>query len=482
MATREICQNLDIDSRSGLVSPGNTVRPARTLVIKRPQARRSPGPWAALARDALVPVCDGLALAVAALLMAPRWATTGYAVAALLILHIGGCHRPRICLRVSDEIPRLAGSVALAAPLLLPWTESADGVARLGVASVALLMAMRASSYAVLRAGRRAGWLTERALIVGPGELGIEVAELLLAHRDLGLSPVGFIDSEPPDRELPLPLLGNLSELSDVVSRYGARRVIVSFPAGMDADLVSVLRANRSLPAEVYVIPRMYEMAAAIPRRCMDEVWGIPLVRLRPCGPRWAALVAKRAFDLIVGSTLLIVLAPVLLALMAALLLCRGRPVLFRQARVTCSGRVTKITKLRTITDENPETQWTVPPDRCSRLGRWLRATHLDELPQLVNVIRGDMSLIGPRPERPYFTSQFAKKIPRYEDRHRIRSGMTGWAQVHGLTGDTSITERVRFDNHYIEHWSFWLDVVILARTLAEPLSGIRNARRPPPR
>jgi lipopolysaccharide/colanic/teichoic acid biosynthesis glycosyltransferase len=136
------------------------------------------------------------------------------------------------------------------------------------------------------------------------------------------------------------------------------------------------------------------------------------------------------------------------------------------------------IMKLRTISCPDADSQWAVPVESCSTMGRWLRATHLDELPQLFNVIRGDMSLVGPRPERPYFTSRFARVIPHYDDRHRTRTGMTGWAQVHGLTGDTSIPERVRFDNHYIEHWSVWLDMVIMARTIAEPLIGALRARR----
>ena len=127
---------------------------------------------------------------------------------------------------------------------------------------------------------------------------------------------------------------------------------------------------------------------------------------------------------------------------------------------------------------KNQDAQWSVAPGECSALSRWLRATHLDELPQLLNVVRGEMSLVGPRPERPFFTSRFAAVVPRYDDRHRARGGMTGWAQVHGLTGDTSISDRVRFDNHYIEHWSLWLDLVILARTIAEPLTGMRRDRR----
>jgi lipopolysaccharide/colanic/teichoic acid biosynthesis glycosyltransferase len=179
-----------------------------------------------------------------------------------------------------------------------------------------------------------------------------------------------------------------------------------------------------------------------------------------------------------VATTLLAVLAPVLVILMTGVLLSCGRPVLFRQVRVGRSGRTIKITKLRTVMSVDRDGRWTVSPEDCSALGRWLRATHLDELPQLLNVIRGDMSLVGPRPERPYFTSRFAEIVPRYDDRHRVNGGMTGWAQVHGLTGDTSIHDRARFDNRYIEHWSLWLDLIILVRTLTEPVVGLRKHKR----
>jgi lipopolysaccharide/colanic/teichoic acid biosynthesis glycosyltransferase len=186
----------------------------------------------------------------------------------------------------------------------------------------------------------------------------------------------------------------------------------------------------------------------------------------------------KRAFDLVLGTAILAALAPLLGILMAAVRLSRRGPALFRQARVMGAGRTAAIVKLRTVTGEDSDDRWTVPPAACSRLGRWLRMTHLDELPQLLNVVRGEMSLVGPRPERPYFAAQFAEVIPRYDDRHRTPGGMTGWAQVHGLYGDTSIAERARFDNHYIENWSLWLDVVILARTLAAPLAGTRRRHR----
>ena len=154
------------------------------------------------------------------------------------------------------------------------------------------------------------------------------------------------------------------------------------------------------------------------------------------------------------SAVLLAVTAPLLLALAVAVRLRSGQTAVFRQARVTGRGRVAPIMKLRTLTaHDDHDTRWT-SAGHCSPLGRWLRATHLDELPQLVNVMRGEMSLVGPRPERPYFAERFSREIPRYEDRSRMLAGMTGWAQVNGLNGDTSIFERARFDNYYVEYWS----------------------------
>jgi exopolysaccharide biosynthesis polyprenyl glycosylphosphotransferase len=424
-----------------------------------------------------LPLCDAAALALAVLLVVPGWQGGGYALAALGMLAVNGAHRLRISLRVSDEIPRLAAVAAAPIVLLLPWGYPADTLLILGVTSFALLVAVRGCLYPALRAAYRRGWLTETALIVGTGHTGLEVGRILGEHPELGLRPVGFVGGSSRKTSYPLPVLGDLPDMATVVTRYDVRRVILCFTGGQDgdADLVTALRANRDLPAEVCVVPRMYEMATAIPVSCRDDLWGIPIIPLRPSGPRRPALLAKRGFDLVVGGVLLLATAPVQLTLIVLMLLLCGRPVFFRQVRVTRDGRRMTIVKFRTVPVENSDAHWSVSAEQCTALGRWLRATHLDELPQLVNVVRGQMSLVGPRPERPYYTSRFAKLIPRYEDRHRMHGGMTGWAQVHGLSGDTSIPERVRFDNYYIEHWSLWLDLTILARTLTQPLSGVAD-------
>ena len=436
------------------------------------------GEWL-LFRNSILPLCDGLALALAVLLAMPRWQGLAYALVVLGLLSVNGAHRLRLCLRVSDEIPRLAVFVAAPLLLLLPWRYPAGTLLALGAAALCLLSAMRGGLYAALRLAHRHGWLTETALIVGTGRTGLEVGKILHEHPELGLRPLWYVSGPPPRKaDCPLPVLGDLSDIAAVVGDHGARWVIACFADARDGDaqLVTALRANRDLPVRVCVVPRMYEMATAIPMSCRDELWGIPVIPLRPCGPRRAAQWAKRAFDLTVGSLLLVLTAPVQLALAVVILLSCGRPVFFRQERVTCGGDRMTIIKFRSVTVENSDAHWAVSDDQCTSLGRWLRATHLDELPQLLNVVRGQMSLVGPRPERPVYTSRFAKLIPRYEDRHRVHTGMTGWAQVHGLSGDTSIPERVRFDNYYIEHWSMWLDMTILARTLTQPLAGAADS------
>jgi exopolysaccharide biosynthesis polyprenyl glycosylphosphotransferase len=428
-------------------------------------------------RGHLLLLCDVVALAVAGLLVGSRWPAAGYSVAVLIALSALGRYRRRICMRISDEVPRFAAAAVLPLPLLSPYLDSLAEFILVGAVTATLLVAFRAGLYASLRAAHRANWLTEPVLILGTGKLGLELGQLLQQHPDIGLRPVGLAGATTLAAESSLPVLGELSQAPDIADEQHVRKIIVSLPAEADDSLVTAMRAKCPRSVDVYVVPPMHELASAIPASCMDEIWGIPVLPLKRSGLQSSGRVAKRAFDLVVGTVLLIALIPVLLLLMAGQFLWCGRPVLFRQERVTCSGRVMKITKLRTMSCADPDSRWTVPVENCSMVGRWLRATHLDELPQLFNVIRGDMSLVGPRPERPFFTSKFAQSVPHYDDRHRTHAGLTGWAQVHGLTGDTSIAERVRFDNYYIEHWSLWLDVVIMVRTIVEPLIGALRAR-----
>ena len=429
-----------------------------------------------------MPLADALALAAAIGLTGRAGLTTAlYALAVLTVLAVTGLQRLRVCLRVADQAGRILAAVALPLLILLFWMPAATA-ARLALWSAGLIFIFRVAVCAALRAAHRQGQLTEPALVIGAGTFGAHIGELMRAHPEFGLRPLGYLDFGPPRRDLALPSLGAPADLADVVARHRIRRVIVCYAACKDEDLVTVLRASRPLRADVCVVPRLYELGAAVPWSCLDEIWGIPLIPLRRLGHSRAGLWLKRVFDVAVAAVLLLAAAPVLLVLAVAIRLQSGRPPLFRQDRVTGRGRSAEIVKLRTLTEHgDPDTSWTVPTQQCTGLGRWLRITHLDELPQLVNVLRGDMSLVGPRPERPYFAERFGREILRYSDRTRMPAGMTGWAQVHGLHGDTSIFERARFDNQYIEYWSPWLDVIILARTLAASvfrLSGRSGGKR----
>jgi len=251
----------------------------------------------------------------------------------------------------------------------------------------------------------------------------------------------------------------------------------VAFPADADRDLIPVLRIVRTLPADVLVVPRLHEIATTVSRSALDDIWGIPVLPLRR--HTRVSLAAKYVLDALISLALLAVLV-VPLAILGLVVRCQlRRPALFRQMRVTGQGRQAEIIKLRTVGGHtDPDTCWVAPVRQSTRFGRFLRVTHLDELPQLVNVICGQMSLVGPRPERPYFDRRFSDEIPGYADRRRMKAGLTGWAQVHGLNGDTSIADRAAFDNAYIEYWSPWMDLVILARTVCLAVMAAAGRRR----
>jgi lipopolysaccharide/colanic/teichoic acid biosynthesis glycosyltransferase len=373
----------------------------------------------------------------------PGGPLAAYIVLVFVALAAGGLHRLRICLRVADQAGRIIAAAALPAVALLPWLAAGQAF-RLVLVSAALLIAVRVAVSAALRAAHRRGRLTERALLEGGGPEASELASLLADHPELGLRP-----ADPRD------------------GGTGVSRVIVCPAGDPGGGLARELAA--ALPhADLCVMPRTPAIATALRGGRLDEVWGVPLVPLRrPAGAAPSGRVVKRAFDVLAAAVLLAVTAPLAAVAAVAVRLTLHRPALFRQVRVVGQGNLAEIVKLRTLGRHgDPDTSWSVPPGQCGALGRVLRVTHIDELPQLVSVLRGDMSLVGPRPERPHFVREFSQAVPGYAGRQRMPAGLTGWAQVHGLNGDTSIRDRARFDNYYIEHWSFWLDLIVLGRTV----------------
>jgi lipopolysaccharide/colanic/teichoic acid biosynthesis glycosyltransferase len=449
---------------------------AGTLDAGARPAGAPPAPTAgALVAAAGLPLADLLAVAAVAgtaLLLGglPGWLMAGYAALVVAALAGAGLHRLRICLRVADQVGRIAMAAALPGLLLLPWAADPVQLLRLIVATAAVLIAVRAAGAAALRAAHRRGRLTERAVLAGSGPASQQLARLLGEHPELGLR---------------VTRCASVADLPRLAAEQRASRVIV---AGLDCDEDAgavALRACRQLGADVCLLPRAGGLGLAVPAGCLDEVWGVRLIPLRRAAWRGPARLAKRALDVGVAAVALLLTWPVFAAAAAVAWLRLPHPVLFRQVRVVGGGRLAEISKLRTLGQHgDPDTAWRVPDEKCGPLGRFLRTTHVDELPQLVSVLRGDMSLVGPRPERPYFSRQFSQDIPGYAGRLRMPAGMTGWAQVHRLNGDTSITDRARFDNGYVEYWSFWLDLMILARTVTSVATEAagelrkRNSRR----
>ncbi|MFG2846854.1 sugar transferase [Kitasatospora sp. NPDC048296] len=404
----------------------------------------------------------------------------------LLLLNLaGGLYRARLTLSVLDELPALAVRAVVATAFAVTLAGCLDGrwpdcgpatPARLTVllgAQLLIAAVGRAVLYHLVRRIRRAR--PSSALVLGAGRLGHKVATALSEHGEYGMRPVGFLDADPPllVGDTDLPVLGGREVLEREVRRHRVQHVIATAGAADEAETAAALRDAVRLGCQVWLVPalREYGSLPTAPISGGDHLWGFPCLRVgRPAmgRPGWAA---KRALDVTAAGFGLLLLAPVLVLCALAVRFDTGPGVLFRQQRTGLDGRVFTVLKFRTLrpsSEHEAATRWNISQDhRMGAVGRLLRKSSLDELPQLWNVLRGDMSLIGPRPERPYFVMRFSQAYPEYADRHRVPVGLTGLAQVNGLRGDTSIEDRARFDNRYIESWSFWQDVKILCRTAA---------------
>jgi len=412
--------------------------------------------------------------------------TAGRSWAASLILAAGtvvalgatGLYRPRLRLSVLDEVPgtllAVGATWAVDGWIVPPVPAPALPAAALWwwwLVVAACVVIARALGYSGLRR-RRCRDGGESAVVVGAGGVAVRLAEVLLARPEFGLRPVGFVDAGPDghNRALPVPLLGPIDALTQIVDQQQARHVIVAFPAAMDAELVAALRECRQQGRTVFVVPRLFELNVDCVRA--EPVEGIPIVRMEPPPTQRGTWRMKRIIDVIGAGLGLVLLSPLFLLCALAVRWESGRKrVLFHQERVGAHGRRFRMMKFRTLSpssDAESQAQWSISGDpRVGPVGRLLRCSSLDELPQVVNVLRGDMSLVGPRPERPFFVEKFRSDHRRYMDRHRVPAGMTGWAQIHGLRGDTSIEARASFDNYYIENWSLGLDIKIMLRTVS---------------
>jgi exopolysaccharide biosynthesis polyprenyl glycosylphosphotransferase len=320
----------------------------------------------------------------------------------------------------------------------------------------------------ILRLARRKGYNRRFALVVGSGRLSGEIIDRIRVHPDAGMHVIGLLREGSADGTRgSVPVLGSYADLKHVLSERRVDHVIIALDVEESARLEKVLADLDDEVASVILAPDLLRVATL--RSSVENFDGIPIIHLRESPLVGWASVQKRAFD-IVGSALgLLVFAPVLSILAAGIVLSSGLPVFYRQRRMGLDGRIFAMQKLRTMKRDAEKTgpSWSQANDpRRTRFGAWLRRFSLDELPQLWNVLKGEMSLVGPRPEQAELIQAFRREIPSYMLRHKVKSGMTGWAQVHGLRGDTSLHARIEHDIYYIQNWSMVLDLRILAMTV----------------
>ena len=333
-----------------------------------------------------------------------------------------------------------------------------------------LVFGVRLGIREVLRHLRRRGRFLRHVLIVGAGALGREVAQTLRGHPELGLRVVGFLDDHLPvgERVEGREVLGGYNAVQSVVHTHRVSQLFVALPLEAHQELMKILNSLEGELVDVKVVPDILQFFTL--RSTVEELDGLPIIGLSESPITGWPRVAKRVLDLSCASLALLVLSPALALIALAVKLSSPGSVFFGQDRMGLDGRRFLMYKFRTMlegAEEETGPVWAAPDDaRRTRVGRFLRRLSLDEFPQLWNVIMGEMSLVGPRPERPYFVEQFKARVPQYMLRHKVKSGMTGWAQVNGWRGQSSIERRIEYDLYYIQNWSFALDLKILILTL----------------
>lgn len=317
----------------------------------------------------------------------------------------------------------------------------------------------------------RAGIGLKRVLIAGSGDLGRMVADKVLQHRELGFKVVGFLDDRAVGDHIGyrgLPLLGTLGDADEVIKGERIDHVYVALPLEEHVKMLGVVEATNREGVDVHVVPDLLQFIAL--RARLENLDGVPIISLNDVPLRGFNSVLKRAIDVAISGLALLGLA-VPLAIIALLIRrTSSGPIFYAQERMGLDGKAFHVYKFRSMyagAEDDTGPVWARDDDpRCTPVGRWLRKLDLDELPQLWNVLSGDMSVVGPRPERPYFVEQFKHRIPQYMLRHKVKAGITGWAQVNGWRGNTSLEKRIEYDLYYIENWSVALDLKIMWLTV----------------
>jgi Undecaprenyl-phosphate glucose phosphotransferase len=332
-----------------------------------------------------------------------------------------------------------------------------------------------------LRQLRRSGYNQKHMLIIGAGPVGMDFARKVRVHRDFGYNVIGFLDDDEEKQDNSIvgkPVLGGCAILTELLENQSVDEVVIALPLNAYDKYGSIVKECEKAGVRIRIIPDYNQFLSGSPQ--IEEFDGIPLLNVRkiPLDDPFNKFL-KRLFDICVATIAIILTGPVMILITLGIKLTSSGPVFFRQERVGLNNRrfdMLKFRSMRVIDDMTAATTWTTVDDpRKTKFGAFLRKTSLDELPQFLNVLFGTMSVIGPRPERPFFVEQFKEEIPKYMVKHQVKPGITGWAQVNGWRGDTSIEKRIECDIYYIENWDLLFDVKIMFLTVFKGLVN-RNA------
>jgi Undecaprenyl-phosphate glucose phosphotransferase len=390
-------------------------------------------------------------------------------------------HRLR---RLREEVIGVLKGTALLALLVVATTfglhdpyESRATLLLFALATPLLVLTVRRLSWSAIRGLRSRGYNQTYSLIVGTGRVARKTARALRHATWMGIKNLGFVEDRPTRWTGDLNILGAPADLPVLIQKYDIEHVFIALPMSRYDQARRVFDILSQSLVEVRLIADVPELSGlSLTTANLD---GLPVIGLRESPHFGLNIVVKRFMDILLASLALLLLAPVMLLIAALIKLTSKGPVFYRQERCGLNGRPFQMLKFRSMrvdAEQQTGAVWAQKDDpRRTRLGTFLRKTSLDELPQFINVLRGDMSLVGPRPERPVFISRFRKTIPNYMARHCVKSGITGWAQVHGWRGNTSLRKRIQFDLYYITHWTPWLDLRILLMTVLRGLIH-RNA------
>jgi Undecaprenyl-phosphate glucose phosphotransferase len=377
--------------------------------------------------------------------------------------------------RLREEFLSVCKGVALMGLFVVATTfglqnpyESRAALLLFVLLSIVFILSMRRMSWFGVHWLRRRGYNQTQAILIGTGRIARKTARSLRHTSWLGIKTIGFIEDQPTHWASDLDILGTIADLPRLVEKYQVSHVFICLPMSRYHDARRVFDTLSQTLVDVRLIADVPDLAGVSLTTTYFD--GMPMIGLRESPHFGLNIVVKRVMDILLSLLALIVLSPVMIGIAILVKLTSPGPIFYSQERCGLNGKLFKMLKFRSMrTDSEQKTGavWAVKNDpRTTKLGAFLRKTSLDELPQFINVLLGDMSLVGPRPERPVFINKFRKTIPNYYARHAVKAGITGWAQVNGWRGNTSLRKRIQFDLYYITHWTPWLDLRILWLTV----------------